>query len=422
MTGAPSAPVGSADWPTFGHDNRRTGVAPGFATLTDPKVAWSATLDGAVYGQPLVIGGTVYAATENDTIYALSSATGDVVWKRHLGTPVPQHDLPCGDIDPLGITGTMVFDPAARRVYAVAETTGGEHTLYGLDAATGIIGLSRNVDPPKGDRLAHQQRSALTLLDGRVYVAYGGLAGDCAQYIGSVVAAPTTGGGPNITYAIPTSREAGIWAPGGGTVTADGSLLYASGNGAEINGAYDGSDSLISLDPATLKLTDRFSPSTWRQDNAQDLDLGSMAPALVGSYVVTIGKRGTAYTLAQHAFGGVGGQVDQADVCRAFGAAAVNGDTMYVPCADGTRAITVSTAGKISSRWRTTVATNGSPVLGGGILWVINWNSGTLYGLNPSTGAVRAHIGLGATPHFAAPTLAYGTVYVGTLGGVVAIR
>ena len=33
-------------------------------------VGWRAELDGAVYGQPLVIGNRVIAATENDTVYA----------------------------------------------------------------------------------------------------------------------------------------------------------------------------------------------------------------------------------------------------------------------------------------------------------------------------------------------------------------
>src|SRR5256885_15610798 len=61
--------VADTDWPTYHHDNARTGVAPGFPTAGTPRVAWTAPLDGAVYGQPLVVGGTVFAATENDTGY-----------------------------------------------------------------------------------------------------------------------------------------------------------------------------------------------------------------------------------------------------------------------------------------------------------------------------------------------------------------
>jgi len=43
----------------------------------------------AVYGQPLIVGDRVFAATENDTVYALNSATGAVVWSAHVGTARP---------------------------------------------------------------------------------------------------------------------------------------------------------------------------------------------------------------------------------------------------------------------------------------------------------------------------------------------
>ena len=148
---------------------------------------------------------------------------------------MPRSALPCGDIDPLGITSTMVYDPATRLVFALAETVGGHHTLYGLDAATGEVRVTRAAEPPEGDPIAHQQRGALNLLDGKVYVSYGGLFGDCAKYFGSVVAVPTVGDAPAIAYAVPTSREAGIWAPGG-AVEQGGRLLYSAGNGESTPG------------------------------------------------------------------------------------------------------------------------------------------------------------------------------------------
>src|SRR5262249_4763219 len=143
-----------------------------------------------VYGQPLAIGDMVYAATENDTVYGLVARTGAVRWKTHLATPMSRRDLPCGNIDPLGITSTMAYDPASGLLFALAETTGAHHTLYGLKASTGAVAIRRAAEPPEGDPVAHQQRGALTVLDGRVYIPYGGLAGDCGQYIGSVVSVP----------------------------------------------------------------------------------------------------------------------------------------------------------------------------------------------------------------------------------------
>src|SRR3954453_9144474 len=421
--GTGPAPRASAaeggDWTPYHPDNARSGVAAGLAPLGTLSRAWSAPLDGAVYGQPLAVGDRVFAATENNTVYALDADTGAVAWSTHVGTPVRRASLPCGNIDPLGITSTMVYDPETGLLFALAERTGPEHVLVSIDAATGQVSEERAAEPPRGDVIAHQQRAALNLLDDRVYIAYGGLAGDCANYIGSVVSLPTTGPAAPVSYAVPTTREAGIWAPGGATVAGD-NLLYAVGNGESTSGAYDGSDSVVALSP-DLQLADRFAPSTWAADNAADLDLGSMTPALVGSYVYTDGKRGTGYTLRSDGLGGIGGQVAKATVCRAYGGAAVDGDTVYVPCADGPRAVGIGSAGEIQVLWRGPATAKGSPVVGGGAVWVVDYDGGTLFALDPATGSVRQQISVGVCPHFASPTLAHDRAYVGTTSGVVAI-
>jgi outer membrane protein assembly factor BamB len=422
LTGSPTGsarPLGEGDWPTYHRDNSRSGAAVGFPALGQPRTAWRANLDGAVYGQPLVIGDTVYAATEHDTVYALAADSGAVRWSAHLGEPMPGRQLPCGNIDPLGITSTMVYDPGTDLVFALAETRGAHHTLFGLDAVTGEVRVSRAAEPPKGDPVAHQQRSALNLLGDRVYIAYGGLAGDCGRYIGSVVSIPTSGRGAAQSYAIPTTREAGIWTPAGGTVH-NGRLLYASGNGESTSG-YDGSDSVLALNPQ-LQLVDRFSPATWADDNAKDLDLGSMGAVVVNGYVVIAGKRGVVYTLRADRFGGIGGQVAQAETCEAYGGSAVDGDTVFLPCNDGPRAVQVDSAGRMSVRWHAAVPAAGSPVLGGGALWVVDYDGAVLYALDPATGAVREQVGIPGAPHFASPTLARGQVFVGTMTGVVAVH
>ena len=423
FTGDPSRsanPVGDGDWPTYHRDNARSGLAPGFPAPGKLSQAWKVDLDGAVYGQPLVIGDTVFAATEHDTVYAIAADNGQLRWSAHLGEPMPRHQLPCGNIDPLGVTSTMVFDPATGLVFALAETLGAHHTLFGLDARTGAVRVSRAAEPPKGDPVAHQQRAALNLLGNRVYVAYGGLAGDCGDYVGSVVAIPTNGSGPALSFAIPTPREGGIWAPGGGIVH-NGRLLYAAGNG-ESTGDYDGSDSVTALD-ADLKALDRFSPSTWAQDNAADLDLGSMSAAVVNGYVFIAGKRGVGYTLRPDRLGGIGGQVATADVCAGFGGAAVDGDTVYVPCSDQPMAVRVDGAGKMHVRWRSPVHAAGAPVVGGGAVWVVDYDGGTLYALDAATGSVRQQVPIGGkAPHFASPALARGRVFVGTLHGVTAVN
>ena len=113
--GGPAASHPSAAWPEFDQNAQRTGIAPGLPTAGKLTLAWTASLDGAVYGQPLVVGGDVIAATENDSVYAISRATGKTVWRAHVGTPVPQSALHgCGDIFPLGITGTPALRPGRR--------------------------------------------------------------------------------------------------------------------------------------------------------------------------------------------------------------------------------------------------------------------------------------------------------------------
>src|SRR5271169_5873695 len=61
------------DWTTYHGDNSRTGYVP-VSNFTSVTNAWnSTTLDGAVYAEPLVYGGDVLVATENNSVYSLSA-------------------------------------------------------------------------------------------------------------------------------------------------------------------------------------------------------------------------------------------------------------------------------------------------------------------------------------------------------------
>jgi polyvinyl alcohol dehydrogenase (cytochrome) len=417
---APSA-SGGTDWLIYHANARHTGLVSGLPKAGPLKLSWTRRLDGAVYGQPLIIGSLVVAATENDSLYGLNRATGAVEWRTHVGTPVPLSALPCGNIDPLGITGTPVYDPATRLVYAVAEQTGYEHVLYGL-TLTGKIRVSRLLPTPDGHPRYDQQRPALAIDQGRVYVAFGGLDGDCGPYIGSVVGAPVSGSGPLISYRVPATREGAIWGTAG-PVLGPGSTLYLSvGNGAAATPPYDGSDSVIELTPG-LHRAGFFAPSTWADDNARDLDLGSMSPALLSNgMTLADGKRGAAYLLTTTHLGGIGGQQAKAPVCVAFGGPSVDGAVAYIPCEGGGMAAVDTSGGKISVLWRGPASAFGSPVIGGGAVWVTDWDSGTLYELDQATGKVQQQIALGtALPHFASPSLSGGLVLIGTVHGIVAV-
>ena len=341
----------------------------------------------------------------------------------HLGTPVPLSALPCGDIDPLGITGTPVYDPTTHMVYAVAETTGFHHVLAGIAAPSGKLVFRRDVATPDGHPRYDQQRAALLVNRGRVYVAFGGLDGDCGPYQGSITGIPASGRGAVVSYKVPTAREAGMWAAGGPVAGPDGTVYVSAGNGAAIGPPYDGSDSVTALTPA-MRRTGIFAPAAWPADNASDLDLGSTSPGLLGNgMMLADGKNGTAYLLNSRHLTGVGSQVADAPVCAAFGGMATRGTVVYVPCISGGMAAVDTSGNTIRVLWRGPGPAQGSPVLGGGAVWVPDWNAGVLYQLDPGTGHVRHQIGLGsALPHFASPSLSGPLALIGTMSGVVAVH
>jgi outer membrane protein assembly factor BamB len=413
---------GAWDWPVYHHDPARSGYAPASPPAGNLSIAWTRHLDGAVYGQPLAVGGLVIAATEGGSVYGLDRASGTVRWRAHIGTPVPLSSLPCGDIDPLGITGTPVYDPATGLVYAVAETTGYHHLLAGVSASSGHVSFRRHIPTPDGQPRYDQQRAALALAGGRVYIAFGGLDGDCGPYRGSVVGVPVSGIGPVVSYLVPTARQGGIWAAGGPVVGPGATLYVGVGNGAATAPPFDGSDSVTALTPV-LRRARIFAPSTWAADNAADLDLGSMAPAVLPSgMILAVGKRGIGYLLDGSRLGGVAGQVATAPVCPAYGGPAVRGTVAYIPCGGGGLAAVDTSGHQIHVLWRGPPTAKGSPVLGGGAVWVTDWDAGVLYELDAGTGQARFGISLGSPlPHFASPSLSGGLALVGTMSGVVAV-
>lgn len=420
LTPPASAANPTSSWPTYHRSAARDGDAgASLPVLPGPlRRAWEARLDGAVYGSPVLVGGTAVVATENDSVYALDVGTGRSLWRRHLGTPVRGADLPCGNIDPLGITGTPAYDEASGSVFVVAETAGAHHTLWALDARTGTPRWHRDLDVAPGrDRRAQQQRSALLVTAGRVVTAFGGRYGDCGNYVGYLTSVATTGQGATAVYAVPTRREAGMWAAAG-PVAAGGRVLVASGNGAATGGRWDGSDSVLALDPVTLRLVRSFHPATWAEDNAGDLDLGSLSPVLVAGKVLIAGKRGVAYLLSPSL-----DLLDSLDGCTAFGGAAVRGATAYLPCTAGLRAVTV-TGSHLAWGWQAS-GVPGSPVLAGDAVYVLDPEAQRFHVLALGTGRSLASLDLEVeVSRFASPTVAVGgrTVLVPTMRGVVAVR
>jgi hypothetical protein len=289
---------------------------------------------GHLYAQPLYwqpagsASGRLFVATEDDNVYAIDARSGSEIWARSLGRPVPLSKLPCGNIDPLGITGTPVIDEAAQAIYLdamVAEASGPHHRIFALSLKDGSPLSGWPIDvaealAARGQRFNasyQNQRGALAILGGRVYVPYGGHFGDCGDYRGWVVGIGLRNPRDIVSW---NTRGAGggIWAPGG--IASDGrSLFVATGNTLGVSTWSDG-EAVFRLAP-DLHHDDQpqnfFAPTDWRVLDGRDADLGGTNPlplevpsaGATAALVLALGKDARAYLLDRNRLGGIGGSL-----------------------------------------------------------------------------------------------------------------
>lgn len=444
-TGPSTAQAVVYDWPTYHHDNFRGGSDPSNIPFNGPLLPkWtSVPLGDTIYAEPLLVGNLLIVADISDTITALNAGTGAIVWQQKVGTPVPipSAGFPCGNVNPDGIIGTPVVDPVAGIVYAVALEQPANYYMVGLDLQTGAPRFPQVAIAPAGfDPHIQQQRSALTLANGRVYVPFGGYIGDCGPYHGWVVGVPASGSGPQVFFNNDNGNgnAAGFWATAGGSVDGSGNLYFTSGNGFNTS-AFDNGNTIFKLSP-TLALLDWWAPSLseWTYMNQTDADLGSVGPAIVGTsnnLVFQSGKTGWGY-LVSTTLSGVGGvhfgsELFSAKVCNAatnattandqvFGGVAYADPYIYVPCPEGIKLLHLG-AGPSFTVVSSASFHPGPPIVAGGIVWAIDTNIGSLFGLNPTTGATRfLAANLGPVTHFATPTSGQGRIYVPVDNAVMA--
>jgi outer membrane protein assembly factor BamB len=426
ITTASTSPLLTQAWLTY-HDNfARTGVdanEPSVASVS-PAFGWkSQTLDGAIYAEPLVDGSMVIAATENNSVYGLDSNTGSIIWHKNLGAPVPGSSLPCGDINPSGITGTPVIDAISNTLYVVAYLKQGGHELFALNLANGGIVFQRNVDPPGVSVSVEQERGALAISQGMVYIPYGGLDGDCGQYHGFVVAVPLNNSSSSLSYQVPTGREGGIWAAAGIAIDPSGNIYVGTGN-SEATTKFDYGDAVIKLSPS-LKVEDYFAPTNWAALNSGDTDLGSVAPLLLGNETIfQIGKEGVGYLLNASNLGNVGGEEFSGQVCSAYGGLAYSPPNIYVPCGGGVTALRVNlTSHTFTKLWTSKSSFDaGPPIVSGDAVWSIDISGGKLYALNQTTGATIFTYSLGSVMHFSTPSSADGEIFTGADDAIEAVK
>src|SRR5437773_460792 len=289
-------------------------------------LGFNGTIFGNVYAQPLYIEkGTsrtamVIVVTESNNVYAHDGSTGGIIWQRNVGTPITS-GLPCGNINPLGITGTPIVDLASRSLFFDAETTPSpgtfKHMIYSLNVDTGTINPGWPVDVnaavPGYDSSVQSQRAALGLVGNILYVPYGGRFGDCGNYHGRLVGVPTNNPGSVMSWAT-TATGGGVWGVGG--VASDGTNPFvATGNTFSTGGVWSGGEAVIRFQPGPIftgSPSDYWAPTNWLSLDNGDIALGGSGPVLLdvpgatpSSLVLALGKDGNAYLLDRSNLGGV---------------------------------------------------------------------------------------------------------------------
>ncbi len=251
---------------------------------------FNASINGDVYAQPLywqppgAKNGLVVVATESNSVYALNEATGAIVWQKQLAPSVPLAQLPCGNIDPMGITGTPVIDPATATLYfnALTATDNGPGT-FSMRSRSPTARCSRLADRHAGgaDRQGRELRLAASRRAGRAAV----LPGPALRHLWrqwrrlpalSRHRRPGCARHPDGRSLLADARaRGGIWAQGG--IAGDGDDLFVTtGN---TSGATDWADgeAIIRLKPGLVASTDTrdfFTPSNWQALDGSDKDLG----------------------------------------------------------------------------------------------------------------------------------------------------
>ncbi|HEV3212404.1 MAG TPA: hypothetical protein VGZ03_03305 [Acidimicrobiales bacterium] len=432
----------ATDWTTYHHDELRTGHGSirGTYLSLHPTVRWNlpqrtaAERNDQIYAAPLVVGTTAFVTTLENRVYAISLTTHRTLWTRWLGTPYAQPSGVCGDIGPyVGIVGTPVIDEGRGELYVVGTIGLGRqgtvpvHRLFGLSIKTGRVLLNRDVDPPGQQAVYLLQRTALAIDAGRVIFGFGGNDGDCGSYHGWVISVPEAGHGPIARYDVAkvdgvSDGKGAVWMGGGGPVIdAHGDVFVADGNGNATSQGdpFDFSDAVLKLSP-TMKLLDWFAPTTWYSDNGADLDLGSSQPELLpNGRLIQIGKTQTVYVLNPNHLGHVTGAVPTFTMCNglgdAHGGAAIVGSLVVIACSGGLDAAHYTSTPPYGAEVWSQSNTGGPPVYGAGLVWSIDWSSGTLYGLVPSTGNVQVQYPAGSFQnHFPTPAIGDNMVLVAT--------
>lgn len=350
------------DWIKRGFDDNRTGANVNESTLNIANVnrgqfgkLFTRTVDGQIYGQPLVVTGVmingksrnvVYVVTMHDSVYAFDAddpTARNPLWKLAIVDPkkgvsaIPYQNLTgFTDIHPeVGILSTPAIDKSTNTMYFVARTLEGNgdvdanyhQKLCAIDIRTGLptkppLELTASVRGT-GDGSVNgvitynprrqNQRPALVLNKGKLYIASASH-GDNGPYHGWILCYDVaTMRRLGAFCSTPNAGLGGFWMAGHAMpIDADGNIYAVTGNGNFNPAAGNYGDSVLKLNGTTLAVMDSFTPYNQAALDAYDADLGSCGPILIPDtdLVVAGSKEGKLYVMNRKKMGGYNSQTD----------------------------------------------------------------------------------------------------------------
>jgi hypothetical protein len=435
---------------------------PGNAANLTRDMGFNGTISGNVHAQPLYIEGgpngpMIIVVTASNNVYALHADTGTVIWSRTNIGPAVTSGLNCGNINPVGIIGTPVVDLNTRSLFFDALIQGNpiKHFVYSLNVDTAATNASWPVDLNNAGigftSLDQEDRGALALVNGIVYVPFSGYLGDCGNYRGFVVGVHIDN--PSIVGGWHTqASKGGIWGHSG--VASDGTNMFViTGNTVGTGRTWGGGEAIIRLQAGptfTGNPTDFWAPANWLSLDNSDTDLGGCSAILIdvpnakpSHLVLALGKDGNAYLVNRDNLGGVAGPVVSAGVdgtMRGQSSATYTTaqGTYFVFRADGGSQIKAYKINPnpltITFAWSANQSGQGSPWVtmtdstNNAIVWVVGaQGDNRLHGYNGDTGAA-VYAGGGAnelmtgTRKWNSGIAARGSIYVANDNKVYAFR
>jgi len=314
----PAFSQSAAEWLTSSADAARDGwqraetrITP--ANAKNLQLLWKTKVASKPMGmlsfrEPLIVPGVktadgthtlaILAGAAND-VFALDADSGSVVWESKLkwSSEKPQESGEGeGFICTNALSATPVVSPVdapVRHVYVLAS----DGYLHILDLSSGT-----ESDPIQVLPLPYGKPYGLNLVNNVVYTVSG----------------QGCGGVPNALYAVNLENrkltvssppQAGLWGTAGPAIGSDGTVYFASGDGAYDAGAGKLSTSVLaytfSNDQLTLK--DYYSPSNhvWLTRRDLDMDVTPVVFPYQGrDFIVASGKEGRYFLLDSKSIGG----------------------------------------------------------------------------------------------------------------------